>query len=76
MEWTSSKEGFKGNPQVEKTSFTDVCRDEFGGELDGVEEHRQVACGSGSETVLFRQNVSISRALANSRVVDVIGSQQ
>jgi hypothetical protein len=51
----------KRNSQVEETSFADICRDEFGGELNGIEEHRQVACGSNSETMLLGQNMSISR---------------
>jgi len=59
MERNGGMEGENGNLQVDETRFADVCRDEFGGELDGVEEHRQVACGSSSKAVLLSQNVSI-----------------
>ena len=59
MERNGGVEGEDGNLQVEETRFTDVCGDEFRGELDGVEEHRQVACGSSSKATLLSQNVSM-----------------
>jgi hypothetical protein len=45
--------GGKRDVQVDEAGFTDVSRDELGGELYGVEEKGEVSCGCWAQAYLI-----------------------
>jgi len=54
---TQTEQGDRGI-QIDETRLANVGGDEFGGELDGGEEEREVACCGSTEAELLAQDVS------------------